>query len=138
MRPYKVLIFIFCVMVCLAALCVVLPRRISFGEKELRWPTLAEVIGKEEVVPDNPEDPESPEVPEIPDSPDTLKVVEAEEIQPIVPKITVDSTTDSRLFLPRSLSIRQPTAVFSCALSMLRWRTQEQRRFASFITATAR
>lgn len=99
MRPYKVLIFIFCVMVCLAALCVVLPRRISFGEKELRWPTLAEVIGKEEVVPDNPEDPESPEVPEIPDSPDTLKVVEAEEIQPIVPKITVDSTTDSRLFL---------------------------------------
>ena len=102
MRPYKVLLFIVCVMTFLAALCVVLPGRISFGEKELRWPTLAEVIGKEEVVPDNPEDLESPEVPEsqeIPDSPDTLKVVEAEEIQPVVPKIVVDSTTDSRVFL---------------------------------------
>ena len=31
-------------MACLAALCEVLPGRVAWGEKELRWPTLAEVF----------------------------------------------------------------------------------------------
>ena len=51
MKPYKVLIFIACVMACLAALCIVLPGRIAFGEKVLRWPTLAEVFETEEAYP---------------------------------------------------------------------------------------
>ena len=38
-------------MACLAALCIVLPGRIAFGGKQLRWPTLAEVIGTEEAYP---------------------------------------------------------------------------------------
>lgn len=50
MRPYKVLLFIACVMACLAALCSVLPHRIALGEKEVRWPTLAEVMGSEPVL----------------------------------------------------------------------------------------
>ena len=45
MRPYKVLIFIAAVMACLAALCVVLPGRVVWEDKELRWLTLAEVMG---------------------------------------------------------------------------------------------
>lgn len=101
MRPYKVLLFIACVMMFLAALCVVLPGRISFGEKELRWPTLAEVIG-----PSQP--PHKGEEIEQLDTLDTLERLytldtpatpeKSEERLPI-PKITVDSTTDSRIFL---------------------------------------
>ena len=45
MRPYKVLLFIVCVMACLAGLCFVLPGRVSLSDKDLRWPTLAEVMG---------------------------------------------------------------------------------------------
>ena len=88
-------------MACLAALCVVLPGRFSFGEKELRWPTLAEVIG-----PSQPPH-EGEEIEQL----DTLYTLErldtlytpappekSEERLPI-PKITVDSTTDSRVFL---------------------------------------
>ena len=74
MRPYKVLLFIICVMVSLAALCVVLPERFAFGEKELRWPTLAEVIGTEEAYPQPlPEEEGSITSPDtIAPSPDTL------------------------------------------------------------------
>ncbi|MBR6304256.1 MAG: hypothetical protein IKR37_01345, partial [Paludibacteraceae bacterium] len=35
----------------LAALCVVLPGRVAIGDKELRWPTLAEVFDTEEAYP---------------------------------------------------------------------------------------
>ena len=45
MRTYHVLIFIACVMACLAALCWVLPGRLVLGDKELKWPTFAEVMG---------------------------------------------------------------------------------------------
>ena len=45
MRTYHVLIFIACVMACLAALCFVLPGRLVLGDKELKWPTFAEVMG---------------------------------------------------------------------------------------------
>ena len=51
MKPYKVLIFIVCCFVSLAALCVVLPGRVAIGDKELRWPTLAEVFDTEEAYP---------------------------------------------------------------------------------------
>ena len=89
-------------MVSLAALCVVLPGRISFGEKELRWPTLAEVIGTEEAYPRPlPEEEGSITSPDtIAPTPDTLPSLRGRtEERLIIPKITVDSTTDSRLFL---------------------------------------
>lgn len=101
MRPYKVLIFIACVMACLAALCVVLPGRIAFGEKELRWPTLAEVIS-----PSQPPH-EGEEIEQL-DTLDTLERLdtldtpappEKSEERLAIPKITVDSATDSRIFL---------------------------------------
>ena len=97
MTPRKVLIFITAVMACLAALCIVLPGRIVLGGKQLRWPSLAEVIGKEEgsiTAPDT-----------IAPSPDTLPLIDTAltptpvETLPVAPKITVDSTTDSRIFL---------------------------------------
>ena len=89
-------------MVSLAALCVVLPERFAFGEKELRWPTLAEVIGTEEAYPQPlPEEEGSITSPDtIAPSPDTLPSLRGRtEERLIIPKITVDSTTDSRLFL---------------------------------------
>ena len=90
MRPSKVLIFIACVLACLAALCLVLPGRVSFGERALRWPTLTEVFTNPDTIPsdtllaleNNPEDTVVPEV-----------------SKPIIPKVVVDSTTDSRVFL---------------------------------------
>lgn len=102
MKPYKVLIFIACVMACLAALCIVLPGRIALGEKVLRWPTLAEVFEMEEAYPQPlPEEEGSITAPDtITPSPDTLPSLQGrtEERLPI-PKVSVDSTTDSRVFL---------------------------------------
>ena len=74
MRPYKVLLFIACVMACLAALCLVLPHHIAIGEKEVRWPTLAEVLEREEAYPQPlPEEEESIIDPDtIAPSPDTI------------------------------------------------------------------
>ena len=104
MKPYKVLIFIACVMACLAALCIVLPGRIAFGEKVLRWPTLAEVFETEEAYPQPlPEEEGSITASDTIDpSPDTLPSLEgrAEKEAPIpIPKVPVDSVTDSRMFL---------------------------------------
>ena len=100
MKPYKVLLFIGCVMACLAALCVVLPGRIVWGEKELRWPTLSEVFETQSPPVNVLEEEEAPRVIEVlPDTialPDTLA---PEKPQPIVPVVTVDSTVDSRAFL---------------------------------------
>lgn len=97
MRPYRVLIFIACVLACLAALCLVLPHRVSLGGKELRWPTLAEAVGNEEA--DEPEILEIPEVPEIPEIAETVDTIVPEKANPVIPKVPVDSITDSRMFL---------------------------------------
>ena len=91
-------------MACLAALCMVLPGRIAFGEKVLRWPTLAEVFGTEEAYPQpHPEEEGSITASDTIDpSPDTLPSLEgrAEKEAPIpIPKVPVDSVTDSRMFL---------------------------------------
>ena len=89
-------------MACLAALCMVLPGRIAFGEKQVRWPTLAEVFGTEEAYPQpHPEEEGSITASDTIDpSPDTLPSLEGrtEERLPI-PKVSVDSVTDSRMFL---------------------------------------
>lgn len=101
MRPYKVLLFIACVMACLAALCLVLPHRIALGEKEVRWPTLAEVMGSEPVLFDTLELVDTLALAEVLSLPDTIVPEKsAEQLKPIVPKVAVDSTTDSRQFLP--------------------------------------
>lgn len=89
-------------MACLATLCMVLPGRIAFGEKVLRWPTLAEVFGTEEAYPQpHPEEEGSITASDTIDpSPDTLPSLEGRtEERPPIPKVPVDSVTDSRMFL---------------------------------------
>ena len=105
MRPYKVLLFIAGLLVSLAALCVVLPGRVSIAGTEVRWPTLSEVMGKPSEV--SIQDSDSTEyrntvIPEYRDTvviPDT--VIEETPKPVLPPKIEVDSTTDSRIFLSR-------------------------------------
>lgn len=105
MRPYKVLLFIAGLLVSLAALCVVLPGRFSIAGTEVRWPTLSEVMGKPSEV--SIQDSDSTEyrntvIPEYQDTvviPDT--VIEETPKPVLPPKIEVDSTTDSRIFLSR-------------------------------------
>lgn len=103
MRPYKVLIFIACVMVGLGVLCIVLPGRFVWGEEELRWPSLAEVFtdnDKELTV--NDEELDSLLMDEFPVAPDSL-IAEADTTvsapHPVIPKFTVDTSTDCRIFL---------------------------------------
>ena len=110
MRPYQVLLFIAAVMACLAALCIVLPGRFAFQDKELRWPTLTEVLGEEETLPlfaDDNEDPEekseiAPDTVALAETTDTLPS-QSEKVEqktvPVIPKVNVDSTADSRIFL---------------------------------------
>ena len=102
MKPYKVLIFIVCCFASLAALCVVLPGRIAVGDKELRWPTLAEVFEEKEPAKslESLETLETLETTEpqdtaISEGQDTL----APKPKPVIPKVPVDSVTDSRMFL---------------------------------------
>lgn len=99
MKPYKVLIFIVCCFASLAALCVVLPGRIAVGDKELRWPTLAEVFETEESV----KSLESLETLETTEPQDTAISTGQDTIapkpKPVIPKVPVDSVTDSRMFL---------------------------------------
>lgn len=99
MRPYKVLIFIVCVMACLGVLCVVLPDRVVWGEQELRWPSLAEVFGEWSDVSIQHSD--SLEVlEEFPVVPDSLLADTTPSVPtPVIPHVVVDSTTDSRIFL---------------------------------------
>ena len=100
---FTILLFIACVMACLAALCLVLPHHITIGEKEVRWPTLAEVMEREEAYTQPlPEEEESIIDPDtIAPSPDTIVPEKsAEKPKPVIPKVAVDSTTDSRQFLP--------------------------------------
>ena len=97
MRPYKVLIFIACVMASLAALCLVLPGRIAWGEKELRWPTLAEVMGNDEPISDLDQSNIELILDNTPTSDEDSIVPEAPKV--VVPAVHVDSATDSRAFL---------------------------------------
>ena len=92
MRPAKVLLFIACVMACLGVLCVLLPGRVSWGDKELRWPTLTEVFAA----------PDTTDIPELVAEPDSLPqadTVVTPAPKPVIPKVVVDSTADSRVFL---------------------------------------
>ncbi|MBQ4394243.1 MAG: hypothetical protein II825_02950 [Paludibacteraceae bacterium] len=101
MRPYRVLLFIACVMACLAALCIVLPGRISFGSYDLRWPTLTEVFETEEAYPQPlPEEEGSITASDTIVATDTLPSLQGRtEDRPVIPKVPVDSVTDSRMFL---------------------------------------
>lgn len=105
MKPRQVLIFIACVMVCLGALCFVLPGCISVGDKTLRWPTLAEVLDKEEHIAlvdsiELTEAMDSLENPISAEAPDSIVIPDEPKPQPVIaPKVAVDSTTDSRIFL---------------------------------------
>ena len=107
MRPYKVLIFIACVLVCLGVLCIVLPDRVVLGEQNLRWPTLAEVFGEDSEHSEYSESSEYSEDSDIPEefpvAPDSLVAdttpAPAPTPQPVTPRVAVDSTTDSRVFL---------------------------------------
>jgi len=76
-------------MACLGVLCIALPGRFAWGGKELRWPTFAEVFDSAQTAP-----------------PDTLLALEKNEVEPVpepakpvIPRVIVDSTTDSRIFL---------------------------------------
>ena len=101
MKPYKVLLFIACVMACLAVLCIVLPGRIAFADRELRWPTLAEVTGGWEMSGTASLNDDLSEIPEIPESPvDTLPSLPGRtEQRQTPPPVSVDTTSDSRIFL---------------------------------------
>lgn len=103
MKPYRVLLFIAAVMACLAALCVVLPGRVTWGDNELRWPTLAEVMGTKDKGQGTMDDHLSEEanLPEFPlfDEPVADSTISAAPTPITPPKVTVDSTTDSRIFL---------------------------------------
>lgn len=101
MKPYKVLIFIVCCFASLAALCVVLPGRIAIGDKELRWPTLAEVFETGEAYPQPlPEEEGSITASDTIVATDTLPSLQGRtEDRPPIPKVPVDSVTDSRMFL---------------------------------------
>ena len=92
-------------MACLAALCEVLPGRVAWGEKKLRWPTLAEVFE----VADHPKQLEYAESQDtiapldiIAEPTDTIAAKDTivpEKPKPVIPKVAVDSVTDSRIFL---------------------------------------
>ena len=107
MRPYRVLLFIVCVMACLAGLCLVLPGHVAWGDKELRWPTLAEVFESTEYrvqstdlisLADSIDELVEPIV--LPDTIVPMDTIVPEKPKPvIVPKVPVDSVTDSRMFL---------------------------------------
>ena len=89
-------------MVCLGTLCFVLPERVSIGDKTLRWPTIAEVLGNNGPITDS-----LPAIYEpILDNTPTLLVdstiPEASKVElpkVVIPKVAVDSVTDSRMFL---------------------------------------
>ena len=113
MRPHKVLLFIIAVMVCLGTLCFVLPERVSIGDKTLRWPTIAEVLGNNEPITDS-----LPAIyePILDNSPtqheDTIVPDAPKDEQPkiVIPTVAIDSTTDSRVFLASFYAALQESA----------------------------
>ncbi len=87
-------------MACLGALCVVLPGRIVLGERTLNWPTLAEVFGESEYSEYSEYSEDSDSIAEFPVAPDSLLADTTPSVPtPVIPHITADSTTDSRIFL---------------------------------------
>lgn len=85
-------------MACLGVLCIVLPDRVSWGEQELRWPSLAEVFGEPDSDDLSTDTLAIPE--EFPVAPDSLLADTTPSApQPVIPHVAVDSTTDSRVFL---------------------------------------
>lgn len=107
MRPQKILLFIAGVLGVLAILCIVLPGRITIAGTEVRWPTLAQVFNDqtrvEEIeIPDELwelDNPIEPDTLASPSQQDSIPVTSAP--PPTPPKVVVDSTTDSRIFLSR-------------------------------------
>ena len=85
MRPYSVLIFIACVMAITGALYW------AFARESAENSELVVIDGLE--IPDSLDNLEIPETPEVPDT------VVPEKPKPVIPKVVVDSTTDSRVFL---------------------------------------
>ena len=101
MKPHQVLLFIAAVMAGLAALCWVLPGRMAWGDKEVRWPTLAEVM-KIEPTDNGQWTIDDSLLVEEPIPADSIVLVDSvipDIPKPVRMKITVDSTTDSRIFL---------------------------------------
>jgi lysophospholipase L1-like esterase len=93
MKPSRVLLFIAACLCLLAMLCVVLPHRVQVGSRTLRWPTLGEVF-EPSAVRNQPS--------EVSIQIDTIAEVDTlpqptEQI--VIPKVAVDSVTDSRVFL---------------------------------------
>ncbi len=107
MRPYRVLIFIACVLACLAVLCLVLPHEVPVGDRTLRWPALAEVLELNEPAPDLSFEEDEPILVDSIAPADTVSPFpsgegreEAAPVKPIeVPNLVIDSTTDTRVFL---------------------------------------
>lgn len=109
MRPYHVLIFIACVMAALAVLCVVLPGRIAFGDRELRWPTLAKALGNSSQPSYGSDAILSLDTLAIIETADTVppadtlpalqERTEERPLPPVAPKLSVDTISDTRLFL---------------------------------------
>lgn len=113
MRPYKVFLFIIAVMVCLGTLCFVLPERVSIGEKTLRWPTIAEVLGNNKPITDSLPAIYEPILDNTPTHYEDTIVPEApKEEQPkiVIPTVAIDSTTDSRVFLASFYAALQESA----------------------------
>ena len=98
MKAKNVFLFIAAVLAGLGVLCIVLPHRLQVGSRTLKWPTLAEVFSEKNAVPDTPDVPDSPENPDIPETPEVQDTVPAKP-KPVIPKVVVDSTADSRMFL---------------------------------------
>lgn len=100
MKPHQVLLFIACVMGCLAVLCYVLPGQVRLGDYEVRWPTMAKVLGTEEGEKiEGLEALEALDTIEVPDSLEVIDTIVPEESRIIVPKVVVDESADSRIFL---------------------------------------
>lgn len=99
MKPHQVLLFIVSVMVCLAALCFLLPGRIAIGDKEVRWPTMAKVMGGNSQKGEVRDTLDALDTIDALVSLDTLDRVDTMEVRPVVPKVVVDENTDSRIFL---------------------------------------
>ncbi len=102
MRPYRVFLFVLACLGVLAVLCVVLPHEIVIGERTLRWPTLAEVFGTEEAYtrPLTEVEEENITIPDTLPSPDTIpSLPEKPEERLVIPKVKVDTTSDSRIYL---------------------------------------
>ena len=78
-------------MVCLGALCVVLPGRIVLGERTLNWPTLAEVFGESEYSEYSEYSEDSDSIAEFPVAPDSLLADTTPSVPtPVIPHITAD------------------------------------------------